>query len=100
MSDVAPQERPPVTPPPLAKGYKSNFQTLLRAAANGDLALLSAVRKADGKPVALVCAMNVDVDETGEPQYMPAPIAEMISGNPWELYYDPVLDAEEKQADG
>lgn len=48
----------PMTPPRLRKGDRSNFDTLLRAASDGALALVSAIRKADQQPVALVCAMQ------------------------------------------
>jgi len=77
-------------PPALLPGYKANFETLQKAAANGDLCLVSAIRKADRQPVALVCAMNIEHDPaTGEKLFCPAPLAVMVEGNPYELFEDP-----------
>ena len=72
-------------PPRLRKGDRMNFETLLRAASDGALALVSAVRKADQNPVALVCAMQENDDDT----ITPVPFAVMVEGNPFELYEDP-----------
>ena len=73
------------TPPKLRKGDKMNFETLQRALMNGDVALVSAIRKADRKPVALVCAMETNEDDT----ITPMPLAVMIEGNPFDLFQDP-----------
>lgn len=75
------------TPPKLTKGYKANFKTLLTAANSGDLALVSAIRIADNQPVALVCAMQRNPDET----LTPIPLAVMVEGNPFELFRDPTV---------
>jgi hypothetical protein len=81
-------------PPKLRKGDKANFHTLLRATDNEDLALVSAIRKADRAAVALVCAMQQDKDGT----ITPVPLATMVEGNPYELFEDPtVLRAEDQQ---
>jgi len=77
----------PTTPPRLRKGDRANFETLLRAAGDGALALVSAVRKADQQPVALVCAMQQNDDDT----ITPVPFAVMVEGNPFELYEDPTV---------
>lgn len=69
---------------PLRQADKENFQTLLQAAANGGLALISTTRNSDGKQVALVCAMSY---ENGA--YYPAPLAVMVEGNPYEDFEDP-----------
>jgi len=69
---------------PLRKGDKRNFQTILEAAEHGDLALVSAVRKADDADVALVCAMGRD-----ETHSYPIPIAVMVEGSPFTTYHDP-----------
>ena len=68
----------------LRKGDKANFQTILAAAKNGDLALVSAVRKSDDADVALVCAMGQD-----ETHSYPIPIAVMVEGSPFATYHDP-----------
>ena len=73
-------------PPPLGAGDKANFSTLLRATANQDLALVSAIRKKDKKPVALVCAMARE----GE-TIMPMPLAVIIEGNPFDDFEDPTV---------
>jgi hypothetical protein len=77
----------PTTPPKLRKGDRKNFQTLLRAANDGALALVSAIRKADQQPVALVCAMQTNPDDT----ITPVPFAVMVEGNPFELFEDPTV---------
>ena len=76
------------TPPPLLAGHKKNFQTLLHAAADGNLALVSAIRKSDQASVALVCAMQTNDDDT----ITPVPFAVMCEGNPFELFEDPTQD--------
>ena len=45
-------------PPRLNPSDVANFKTIRRAMGDGALALVSAIRKADRKPVALVCAMG------------------------------------------
>lgn len=75
---------PVVEPPPLNEANKANFETLRRACDRGNLALMSAVRKADNKPVGLVCAISSDGKE-----YVVTPLAVMIEGNPYEDFLDP-----------
>ena len=77
----------PSTPPKLCRGDRMNFDTLLRAAEDGALALVSAIRKADQQPVALVCAMQQNEDDT----ITPVPFAVMVDGNPFELFEDPTV---------
>ncbi len=77
----------PQKPPKLHQADRGNFQTLLRAADDGALALVSAIRKADQQPVALVCAMQHNKDET----ITPVPFAVMVEGNPFELFEDPTV---------
>lgn len=69
----------------LTEGERANFETLLKAADNGDLALVSTRVKATGRPVALICAMQVNDDET----ISPIPFGELPDGNPFEIYEDP-----------
>ena len=80
---------PPRKPGKLRRGDKANFETLLRAAENGALAIVSAIRKSDGKNVALVCAMGYDVEAK---LFLPSPLAVMVEGNPFELFEDPLAD--------
>jgi hypothetical protein len=77
----------PTTPPKLRNGDRANFQTLLRAADDGALALVSAIRKAVKQPVALACAMQQNDDGT----ITPVPFAVMVEGNPFELFEDPTV---------
>ena len=77
-----------MTPGPLSDADRSNFNTLQRAGDNSDLALISAIRKADQKQVALVCAMQADAAG----MIMPIPLAVMIEGNPFEDFEDPTVD--------
>ena len=86
-----PTQKPPQKPPKLnfqlITFQPRNFNTLLQAAKNGDLALVSAIRKKDNSPVALICAINHN-----SPTHSPitlTPIAELIQGNPYQLYQDP-----------
>lgn len=71
-------------PPPLGDINRENFETLRRAAINGDLALVSALRKRDKTPVALVCAIN---REGG--MFIPVPLAVMIKGDPYKEFLPP-----------
>lgn len=76
------------TPPALAGSYVMNFNTLMRAAEDGALCLLSAIRKSDGKAVALVCGMQTNEDGT----YTPVPFAVMCEGDPFEDFEDPTKE--------
>lgn len=78
-----------MTPKKLRKGDLANFETLLAAARNGDLCLVSAIRKADQANVALICAVNRDSNFVE-----PVPLAVMVEGNPFELFEDPTGGAE------
>lgn len=75
-------------PPPIADGHKANFKTLEAASSQGDLALVSAIRKADQKPVALVCAMQYN---SGDNTFTPVPLAVMCEGNPFEDFENPTV---------
>ena len=76
-------------PPPIADYHVANFKTLFKAIENDAVALVSAIRKADQKPVALICDMGRDE----EGNYYPTPLAVMVEGNPFELFEDPMEDA-------
>ena len=73
-------------PGKLRKGDRANFQTIINACDSDNLALVSAIRKSDGKNVALVCAMQRDGD-----LIRPVPLAVMVEGNPYELFEDPTV---------
>lgn len=71
--------------PPLQDHSKKNFETLKRAMRNGDLALVSMFRHNDVEPRAVCCAIQENENGT----FTPIPLAEMIEGNPFEIYEDP-----------
>lgn len=48
----------------IPEGAKSNFNTMLEAAKNGDLALMDCFDKATGHSVSAICAVNRLQDET------------------------------------
>ena len=87
MAAIPYQKGPPMRPPKLRKGDRMNFNTMLRAANDGALALVSAIRKTDQQPVALVCAMQCNEDDT----ITPVPFAVMVEGNPFDLFDDPTV---------
>jgi hypothetical protein len=64
---------------------KHNFSTMLRAAKNGELALLSCIEKSTKQPVMAICAMQKEDDGS----ITPVPIAQMFQSNPYELLEDP-----------
>lgn len=68
----------------LRESDKENFETLLRAARNGDLALVETKRQSNGEYVALIVAM-----ERERGTFRMTPLAEMVGGDPFELYKDP-----------
>lgn len=73
-------------------GYKGNFDTLLRAAGAEHLALMDCRRTDTGEQVAVVCAVNITLDDRGERQFDFVPLAAMISGNPYEQLDPPNPD--------
>ena len=81
--------------PNLHEGHKHIFDTLCRACGKQDLALVSAIRKSDGAPVALVCAVN----HFDDGRYALVPLAVMVEGNPYEDYLPPPLTEEDEGCD-
>lgn len=65
---------------PIGKHYKANFNTMLLAAENKDLALLDCQDKKTGEQVHVVCAVYHD----SEGQYNFVPLAKMFDGDPYE----------------
>ena len=47
-------------PPDLLESIKEKFTIVKQAQSTGNLALLSAVRKSDNKPVAIVCSIQYE----------------------------------------
>jgi hypothetical protein len=71
----------------IPKYMKTNYETVLAAAENGHLALLESHRVSDGERVFLLCGVSPPTEE--DETYSITPFAEMIDGNPFELYEPP-----------
>lgn len=63
----------------ISDGYKSNFETLLAAAQEGDLTLLECVDRKTGVPVTTICA----VEKLPGEQFRFVPLAKLFSGDPY-----------------
>lgn len=68
----------------LGKHHLKNFETLQNAFRDENIAIMECQRRSDGEIVALLCAINYG---GGEAQFVP--LAEMVNGNPYELYDPP-----------
>lgn len=64
--------------------FRTNFDTLLRAAADGNLALLECADAASGEPRYVLCA--VGFDGAG---YCMTPFGHLADGDPYALYRPP-----------
>lgn len=62
----------------IPKGYRNNFNTLLRAARNGDLALVECEDKTTLKKVYALCAVGRDGEE-----FLLSPFAKLFDGDPY-----------------
>ena len=63
---------------------RANFQTLLRAATSGDLALMECTDIATGEPRYVICAVG---REGGD--YVITPFGHLHDGNPFDAYRPP-----------
>ena len=63
----------------LHQGDKKNFDTILNAAKNGDLALLECADAASGEKRSVVCAVNRDGTD-----FVFVPLAKLFIGNPYD----------------
>ena len=73
---------------PLLAGHKANFETILRAATAGDLALVECREFGSGAPVAVICAANRLAD--GGAEFVP--LATLFDDNPYERLMPPGMD--------
>lgn len=73
---------------PLLAGHQANFETMLRAAGSGDLALLECHELGSGAPVAVICAANRLSD--GGAEFVP--LATLFDDNPYERLMPPGMD--------
>ena len=67
---------------------RTNFQTLLRAAAEGNLALLECTDAETGVPRYVICAVG-----RAEGDFVFTPFGHLAAGNPYEAYTPPLADA-------
>ena len=67
---------------PIGDSYKTNFDTLRRAAENGDLCLLEVYDRITGKPAVMLCAGFTDEEE----HVNLIPLAQMCDSNPYETH--------------
>jgi hypothetical protein len=63
---------------------RANFNTLLRAAAAGDLALVECTDAVTGDPRYVLCTVGRDDDD-----YVMTPFGHLAPGNPFEAYLPP-----------
>lgn len=69
----------------ITEGYTANFQTLLAAARNQDLALIECTDAKTGVSVITICAI-----ERGD-EYRAVPLAKMFDGSPYEELIPPTI---------
>jgi hypothetical protein len=63
---------------------RANFQTLLNAAANGDLALMECADAVSGEARFVICAVGRDGAD-----FLFTPFGHLADGNPYETYIPP-----------
>ena len=63
---------------------RANFETLLRAAADGNLALIECVDAATGTPRYVIFAVGRDGED-----FVFTPFGHLAEGNPYEAYVPP-----------
>lgn len=68
----------------IPKAYRDNFTTLLRAAAEGNLALLECTDAATGEPRYVICAVG-----RADSEYRMTPFGHLHDGNPFDAYVPP-----------
>lgn len=75
-------------PGPIPEGTRTNFQTLLAAARDGRLALLSCKDQASGEDRAVICAVNRPAQPGGEIEMVPLGV--MAWDDPYTLFAPPL----------
>ncbi|AGK59796.1 hypothetical protein HYPDE_40638 [Hyphomicrobium denitrificans 1NES1] len=63
---------------------RANFQTLLRAAADGNLALMECIDAVTGEQRYLICAIGRDKTD-----FVFTPFGHLVDGNPFDAYLLP-----------
>ncbi len=67
---------------------RTNFNTLLRAAQDGNLALMECTEVGSGETRYVLCAVGRGTDEDGD-DYVLTPFGHLAPGNPYEAYIPP-----------
>lgn len=70
---------------PIPDGFRANFDTLLRAAADGNLALMECSDAATGEPRYVLCAVGFDGKS-----YEMTPFGHLADGDPYAMYRPPL----------
>lgn len=68
----------------IPEGFQKNFDTLLRAAEQGDLALMECTDAVSGEPRYVLCAVGWNGAE-----FEMTPFGHLHDGNPYEAYVPP-----------
>ena len=74
----------------LTKSQKANFKTILRAFANGQVALMECTMKATGEQVAVICAVSRVREE-----FAVVPLAQLFNDSPYDVLESPQQDGAE-----
>lgn len=67
---------------------RANFETLLKAAKAGDLALMECTEVETGEIRFVLCAVGRDADQIGG-DYVMTPFGHLAPGNPFDAYIPP-----------
>ena len=73
---------------PISVGDKANFETLLEAVLDGDVALLECQLVITGQPATVICALNREPNQS----LAFVPIAQLFAGDPYSLLHPPHPD--------
>ena len=77
----------------IKKAEKKNFETMQRAMRNGDVCIMVCTRVDNNREKLVVCVVNRPPDGSIEL----APMAEMLDGEPYEIYKPPMEDGKCRQ---
>lgn len=67
---------------------RTNFETLVKAARAGDLALMECTEAGSGETRYVLCAVGRGADEFGA-DYVMTPFGHLAPGNPYDAYIPP-----------
>jgi Family of unknown function (DUF6117) len=67
---------------------RTNFETLVKAAQAGDLALMECTEVESGEIRYVLCAVSRDADQFGG-DYVMTPFGHLAPGNPYDAYIPP-----------